>query len=460
MKTTKFESAQRQRGAAALTVSMLLLFGLTLAVFYLNRGLVFEQKSSANQTRATRAFEMADAGIEWSLTMLNSRDAITTACAATTGTTTFMAKYLAPNVTQFNVVANARAGCTVSSAGALTCSCPTAGSAPTYANTTDPRFLVTFSSVAGQTQMVEVVSMGCTSDSTDCDGTGSADAISRVRALIKVKPAFGNIPASPLTAGGTVSLTGNVIVSNPYTETNGITVNSGSTTSLGGNATVYTVPGGLAADSVVASDSTLSSLAANTAGETSGDVMFATYFGQTIGQYADSDKTYRLKMQSSGTCPSTYHACCANASECGEWVNDQFYAASGAYSNFYLDGDLTLNASNVTGPVSDTNTLGANNEPSGTYRPIALVITGDLQVNSALTINGLIYAATTSIADPLVWSGSGDATINGAMITRSSLTKGAAGGLNLYYDPKLLAYLMAPTRGTMSRVPGSWRDFQ
>lgn len=457
MKALKFKFPRPQRGAAALTVSMMLLFGLTLAVFYLNRGLVFEQKSSANQTRATRAFEMADAGIEWALARINSSEGITTSCTATTGTT-FMAKYLAPDVTKFNVVPNARVGCTVNSSGTLTCSCPAAGSAPTYANTTDPRFLVTFSSVTGQDQMVEVVSMGCTNDSTDCAGTGSADAISRVRALLKVKPAFGNIPAAPLTAGGTVSLGGTVTVSNTYPETNGITINSGSTTSLGGSSNVYTIPGGLAIDSLVTGDSTLAALASNTSGETSGDVMFATFFGRTIGQFARSEKTYRIKM-TSGSCAG-FDACCADDGACGALINDKFYEAGSPYSDFYVEGDVAFNSSNVTGPVSNTDTLGANNEPTGTYRPIALVMTGDLKINSAVTVNGLIYAATTSIADPLTWSGSGNSTINGALITRSSLDKGAAGGLNLMYDPKLLSYLMAPTRGTLSRVPGSWRDFQ
>ena len=53
-----------QRGAAALAVSMLLLFASSIVVFYLNRGLIFEQKTFANQMRSTSAFEVAEAGVE------------------------------------------------------------------------------------------------------------------------------------------------------------------------------------------------------------------------------------------------------------------------------------------------------------------------------------------------------------------------------------------------------------
>ena len=66
MPSLKFMSPgarHQQRGAGALIVTMLLLFGSSIVVFYLNRGLVFEQKVSANQLRSTTAFEMADAGI-------------------------------------------------------------------------------------------------------------------------------------------------------------------------------------------------------------------------------------------------------------------------------------------------------------------------------------------------------------------------------------------------------------
>ncbi len=59
------------RGVAALTVVMVLFFVMALVAAYTNRNLVFEQRISANSYRATRALEAADAGVEWTLAMLN-----------------------------------------------------------------------------------------------------------------------------------------------------------------------------------------------------------------------------------------------------------------------------------------------------------------------------------------------------------------------------------------------------
>lgn len=76
-----FHRANRQRGVGSLAIVMLLLLGISIAVFYLNRGLIFEQKTSANQMRSTQAREMAEAGIEWATGMLNTPYDITTDCS-------------------------------------------------------------------------------------------------------------------------------------------------------------------------------------------------------------------------------------------------------------------------------------------------------------------------------------------------------------------------------------------
>ena len=60
-----------QRGAAALIVVLLLFFIVSLVAAYAGRNLIFEQKTSTNQYRATQAFEAAEAGLEWALAMLN-----------------------------------------------------------------------------------------------------------------------------------------------------------------------------------------------------------------------------------------------------------------------------------------------------------------------------------------------------------------------------------------------------
>ena len=58
---------------------MLLFFIISLVAAYAGRNLIFEQKTSANQYRATQAFEAAEAGLEWALAMLNGGDRSTPA---------------------------------------------------------------------------------------------------------------------------------------------------------------------------------------------------------------------------------------------------------------------------------------------------------------------------------------------------------------------------------------------
>lgn len=83
-----------QRGAASLIVVMLLFFVLSLTAAYTSRNLIFEQKTSANQSRSTAAFEAAEAGIEWTLAMLNG-GTVSNACANQAGGASFQQRYVA-----------------------------------------------------------------------------------------------------------------------------------------------------------------------------------------------------------------------------------------------------------------------------------------------------------------------------------------------------------------------------
>ena len=71
MKKLRRPGPSAQRGAAALIVVMLLFFIISLVAAYAGRNLIFEQRTSTNQYRATQAFEAAEAGLEWALAMLN-----------------------------------------------------------------------------------------------------------------------------------------------------------------------------------------------------------------------------------------------------------------------------------------------------------------------------------------------------------------------------------------------------
>ena len=132
MNNTRF----KQRGAAALAVSMVLLFAMTVVAFFANRSMIFEQRTSANQVRYTKGFEVADAGIEWAIARLN--DPLTLAAAScvpdgsTAGLLSFRDRYLQPTASDathptgwFNPVTTVYPGCQIDpSNGNLTCGCP------------------------------------------------------------------------------------------------------------------------------------------------------------------------------------------------------------------------------------------------------------------------------------------------------------------------------------------------
>jgi len=69
------------RGVAALAVTLLLLFATSLALLYVNRAQIFDQRASANLTHSTTAIEAAEAGVEWATGMLNTPFDIGTDCA-------------------------------------------------------------------------------------------------------------------------------------------------------------------------------------------------------------------------------------------------------------------------------------------------------------------------------------------------------------------------------------------
>ena len=64
-------SRRTPRGVAALTVVMVLFFIMALVAAYTNRNLVFEQRISANSYRLARAADAAEAGLDWTVALLN-----------------------------------------------------------------------------------------------------------------------------------------------------------------------------------------------------------------------------------------------------------------------------------------------------------------------------------------------------------------------------------------------------
>lgn len=436
-----------QRGAAALAVSMLLLFGITLVAFFMNRAVIFEQRTSANQVRSTRAFEMAEAGLEWATARLNDDIAVAASpsCVAGTGAGTFRERYL--TVTgganpAFTINTAARTGCSIAANGTATCSCPSASLSPVLGAATDPRFTVQFNPVTtpvADTLAVEIIAYGCTSEDPWCNpgSTATADATAVVRTLLKVRPRFPTAPGAGLITGGSAVPGGNMKVVNLDIESNGITINAGTSVDLTGSTSVVTLAGTPPSASVLDNDPSLQAL---TTADADGNLFFTGFFGESITDYQNNPQTWLITAGSCGT--RTRCTQCTSATACGT-------AVSAAYDNrvtqFWSDTNVQFGSANL--PAAGT--LGT------VERPLTLASSATVELRAAITAYGMFYAATASATENWDFSGSGSAKVFGAFVSRGDFVKGS-GTLDLIYDPDIFGRGQAT--GLLVRVPGSWRD--
>lgn len=443
-----------QRGASALIVTMLLLFTSSIVVFYLNRGLIFEQKTSANQLRSTTAFEVAEAGLEWATGMLNSPNEITLACVPlATTTTSFRDKYirtiLAASTTP-PVTTIAYAGCKMNGT-TLTCSCPDVpGNGEVVASlgtTVLPSFTVSFTTVPNplntavpDPMAVLVTSTGCTAQagackpattSTPASGTtnpattGNSDAWAQVSVILKLRPLLRAAPSSALTCGTSCAPGGSYNIINTEVASNGYLVNAGTTITTGNGVSYETIPGQPIQNALIANDASLNAIA-STDTTCSNSAMFRTYFGATMAEYAASPQVR--------TIPG-----CDQANACGTLVQT---AMAAGWKNFYFPDGFALNNS---APFSS---MGASGQGNG----VNIVSPRDIDINGNISIYGLIFSNSANVND----LGTGTADIYGAMITCRAQSSNGNGTIS--YDSNALGGTgLRP--GTMARVPGSWRDF-
>ena len=401
-----------QQGMATLTVAVILFVAMAAGMVFTSRNLVMEQRTSANQYRATLAMEAAEAGLEWATAMLNKPEKINSACttSAVVGDQRFKARYLSIDLTTGVLTPAAgtvHAAC-VSGAGGWTCSCPAVGSAPSISGGSgiQPAFAVVLqaSATAGT---VRVTSYGCTSAITGTTCNGDAAATSSV-ALGGVS-GLATPPAAPLTARGRVSV-GNAAfgVENGDPTSNGITINAGMDIDAP-RARITTVPGSPPAASMVANDATLRN--------TTEDQMFATFFGMTKDSYKALPALKRI------TCPCT-EVTISNAYDQG-------------VRQFWLDGNLDMNSNLTIGAEID---------------PVLMVVDGALTMRGTLRVFGVIYSTAITWDD----TGGGAALLQGAAISEGNFT--GNGTPDYYYDPNVLTKLRLD-QASYVRVPGSWRDF-
>lgn len=438
----------RQRGAAALALSLILLFGMTVIAFFANRNMIFEQRTSANQYRSTKAFELAEAGMEWAVARLNEEGGIDAApnCTALAPTAiSFAERYLPLVPAGFTFPGFAasttlyRAACRVGSTGAVTCACPAPAATPNLAMgaDTEPRFVVDFQP-GPEPWSARIVSRGCTNAGAFCfDGTGTPDGSAVVSSIYKMRPRFPSSPGAGLITGAQASTGGNLTVINKDPKSNGITINSGSVVNLGGSTSVVTVEGTAPRASVLDNDISLRNL---TNSDSTGERFFRSFFNASFAEFQNHPKTWRI---TSGSCGSNTRCTqCASANACGQAVTDAWTGSASLAERFWSDTDISLNTSNGTTFGSPT-------------RPLSIATTATTEFKGAMTAYGLFYSATASASENYTLAGTGNALIYGAIAVRGSFNKGS-GSLRLVYDANL--FNPEINRDLMVRVPGSWRD--
>lgn len=442
-------------GAAALVVVMVLFFIMSLVAAYAGRSLIFEQRTSANNYRSTKAFEAAEAGLEWAMAMLNG-GRIDAACTPTTDgvSTTFRDRYLAADAdgritvrtwSDSGTPRNRRAAC-VLDANAWVCSCPEDGApalSPPSGSAPAPVFMVAFEAMpaGGPTSVVRVTSQGCSQYTAAClsENPSGSDAIASVESLVGLAPALAQPPSASVTVRGGLAPGGAIFVADVQ---GAVAVNSGGATSP--QAQLVVAPGSPVTAVynrlVVDTDSTLAVTA--TSRLSAGERFFLGTFGVLPAALRAQPAVFRL--------------------ECGDDCREALQSAAAAHPGrvLWIDGDLRIGAG---GPL----VLGSLSAP------VILVVDGNLDFadGSQATLHGIVYSRGTQ------WrTGTGASVkLHGAFIAEGGDDPGAGaadghftltGAPQLSYTPEVIENARAVVArrvldfGSFARVPGSWRDFR
>ena len=424
---------RRQLGAATLLLTMGLLLSMSILLLYLNRSVMFEQKTSANQLRSMLALEMAEAGLEWATGMLNTPQHIDDSCAfaGSTAGVSFRRQYVQTHwgdgtatATEMAPAAASYPGCKIDGNNRI-CSCPgipSSGAASVSPGSVPlPGFAVSFFATSDP-EAVRVVATGCTARLGACTlaGNGASDASITVLATLKLRRLPRTVPAAPLTCGGSCMLGASHHIVNQALGSTGVLVNAGGSISLAHGSSAVSVPGQPSANALLGDDPALRALS-NQDPDCSQSALFGAFFGATLSQYARSPMTRTI-------------ADCGSADVCSVLV-DTAYAQG--WRSFYFPGGFARNAHSAN--------LGSENDP------VTLVSMAGFNLNGNQTVYGLLVSNDATLHD----FGTRSANLRGAVLSCAGYSDNGDGTLT--YDAAVLQALQRST-GILVRVPGSWTD--
>lgn len=435
MRLTPSGTAGRQRGAAALIVVMVLFFVISMTAAYTNRNLIFEQRTGSNQMRSTRAFEAAEAGLQWALSQLNS-GRVTGSCAVSTSTadTSFRQRYLVIDDVTGHIVPRKRSDgsdlhptCVYDGTN-WSCDCPT-DAAPSVAAPSgtgiNPAFRVRFRRMCGndlnaadsacttpsEVGVINIDVNACTKLDEACLAFPAAAVGGEGRITVHAALALhGGLPVSPgaaLVARGNVDVGSSLTVSNSDVAGSGMTVIAGGTVSAVQAQGKAGTPG---AASIFAGDAQLAALTA--------DRMFANTFGMWRNTFRDQPGALRIDCSVS----------CSAAT-----LRSKIDLNPGR--PLWVIGDLDLDSTGDIGSLT---------------QPVLLNVTGNVTFSSAVNVFGLVYSQAAN------WTASGAGSVTGAVIAEGNLL--GTPTTDIVRDNVVLNRLRAQT-GSFVLVPGTWKDF-
>jgi hypothetical protein len=417
-------------GVATLTMVMVLFFVMAMVAAYTNRNLLYEQRISINNFRATVGMSAADAGIDWAVAMLNGAR-VDGNCVApdapVAADVDFRSRYTTwkpdgaygiPKWLNHGFSTTFAPICVMNGA-TWVCRCPADDGEPTaepaYPANSAPIFKVEIGS-DGVPGVVKVDAWG-THESSRAASFEIFGNYNRVRVKLGLTRALPVPPVAALTAGGTVTLgVANSKVSNTDPKA-GFTIHSGeafdaasatNTELIGATGSVGGAP------TLIESDGDLKALT----GAAAPVDFFQSLFGMDATTYSQQPAAVRIDCAAGCTSASIATAVDNNPGRI-----------------IWLNGDLTLDTPSTLGSVD---------------RPVMLLATGNITLAAKVIVNGFLYSNRN-----VQWN----ATATDSLVRGAVVAKGNFDGLSavaIAYDGDMMQRISLGY-GSFVRVPGSWQ---
>jgi len=384
-----------QRGAITLVVSLAILMLSTMVTFNVSKAILMEQKITNNESRATLAFEAAEAGMIQAMAYLRND----------------------PDVDLDGVV-DAVFDTNADGEGDTNTMDVGTGSVT-----------VTVTDLSGNLTEFAISAQGFSDDRS------ATRTISQVMVTINPLP---NSPSNPVISKGSIIISGSATVHNPEGHS---TIWSGNDIDLGSNNSTSTeVPDAadpdypgcmdipmscdlvdssnrqLAGVDIIENDSSLGSLTV--------DEFFQNFFGM-------SRSTYRASMVTIDTKPGAANAAIDLATHEVIWI----------------EGDHKFRGVTVGCTTSVT---GNNVCPAANTKPSIVIVNGNASFSGTPQFYGLLFV--TGSVDV-----GGNTNVHGAMATAGNATSSTGGSLDVWYSSSVLGG--TSMAGASTGSAGTWKDF-